>query len=276
MKNNYIIISTLIFTILISGCLSGKTITINADNYSKSVIQHVLDISDKNITKYIDSVTVYEDQYLLNEKCRSIKQSNRRFNETNSANFVNYVGCIEIKYNSESENANIDSADMFILSDNLLTDYCDTEGNTVAYFIGYIDYEKKYTSVVDGYYENLYAEEYANKIIKNKCDSEDYLNLENKLKTIYNNYNNSIEENEKTYKLAKDKYDLKWEHYSSIPEDRYSEYKVDYSNYQNSYQKYSETIDNLYQEYSENHNKISEEMNETVRNYRYPFEIVSK
>jgi len=273
MKIKYMMILVLILSMLLSGCITEKTITINADDYSKSVIQHILDISDKNITKYIDSITVYEDQQSLNEKCKSIKLTNRTFNET----YVdNYLGCGELEYVSESENSNTNSVDMFILSDNLLIDYCETEGNTVAYLIGYIDYSRKYNSPTDAYYINLYSNEYADKIIKNKCENDEVKSILSRLQLLQDKYNNSVELNLLEYYLIEDEYNLKWNKYIRIPQERYYEYKLDYQKHLDAHQKYLDTYDKLYYDYSEKYDETSDEYNESIRKYKYPFEIITK
>lgn len=304
-KINIFIIT--IFIIFSTGCLE-KTIAINADNYSKSIIQHTLELSDKNITKYIDSVTVYNDENIINEKCKSIKITHKRANDTP---IDQYVGCNDMKYISTSENADLDRVDMYVLSDDKLKYSCNSEGNTVAYLIGIMENNRKYSEVNDAYFENLYAEEYANQRIKDKCESEEYKKLENKLQTSRNNYNNSIKENENIFKKIEDTYYYKYaiyipieeipyeyrfygnnlpikcnnvygkficdtlpedQRHVGIPDDKYSDYQLDYNNYQKAYNNYSETNDNLYKEYSENYDKISDEINITLINYRYPFE----
>ena len=307
--SKYIIISFLILSILLSGCVE-KTIIINADNYSKSVIQHIVDISDKNMTKYINSITVYEDTKLLNEKCKSIKSTNIFSNK----NLVDqYVGCVDIKYNSDSNDADISSTDIFILSDNNLKEYCDSEGYTIAYLIGSMEHNKKYHNYYISYTgaktEDYYNKEYANNIIKNKCDSDEAKNILNKLQSVQDKYNNSVKIYSDESNLSEDEYYLKWGDYilienlpdkyipdkyrpvcsngyckpvimlsceysqfhCGIPQERYSEYTSDYNRYTNTTQKYSDLINSSFQEYSDNYDKISEEYNETLRNYRYPF-----
>ncbi len=302
-----LIISILILFALLSGCIGEKTITINADNYSKNVIQHVLDMSDKNITKYIDSITVYDDKNLLNEKCKSIKYTNRVLNRTY---IDNYVGCSEMKYASEQENEDIDSVDIYILSDNQLKEYCDTEGNTLAYFIGAIDYNKKY-NLVDAYYERLYSDEYADKIIKNKCDSGETKIILDQLNLLQDNYDSQKNSYYDAYNLSEDTYYLKWGRYirienlpdkyneckprcingicvictpkpisiydterehSGIPQDKYYQYEQDYNKYIKDTDKYSNLIEELYEEYSKNYDIISDEYNRSIENYKYPFE----
>ena len=265
-KMKILILTITIFIILSSGCLGT---TINADKYSKNVIQHTLELSEKDITKYINSITVYYDEDELNEKCKLIDSMNPSFNRTP---IDQYVGCVELEYVSDSENADLGSADMHILSDIVSKDFCESEGNTVAYLIGTMEYNIKYNSKTnDEYVERLYAEEYANQRIKNKCESDEYKNLENELQAIQDNYNNSVESNEHAYMLASDRYNSKWGRYTSIPENRYSEYSRDYDLHQEAYQKYSNTDDNLYSEYEANYDKILEDMNKSMINYQYPF-----
>lgn len=356
--SKYIIISALILSILLSGCLE-KTTTINGDNYSKSVIQHVLDMSDKNITKYIDSVTVYDNEEQLNEKCKSIK-STRELNET----YVDdYAGCADVIYNSDSDNSDIKSSNMYILSDNKLKDYCNSEASTISYLIGTIEYRKKYSSIIDGYYVNSFATEYANNHFKDKCSSDEYLNiisnyniLKSKYDTITNNQNTAIDKYNAAidkYNAAINSYSIKWDYYLKdaateitkiekiepqeikpqvktisnncqiingfnrctatplahvtytprtiavynpricntysgqycgiIPEDRYNEYTRDYEILSNAYQEYSTVYDeysssydgysNAYDEYFNSYEENSNKLNESLRNYRYPFEV---
>jgi len=330
-----LIIAFSVLILLFGGCVE-KTITINADNYSTNVVQNVLSMSDKNITKYINSITVYENEDELNKKCKSIPPDSRIYNHTFDAEFPKqYVGCTETMYESNEINANMESVNMFILSDNKLEEYCDSEGNTLFYLMGQVEYTKTYTSKVDGYNLNLYAEEYANKYIKNKCSSDEYLNLFNNYNIIENNFNLSINK----FTSAKDKYNSvirkynnKWNYYlvntleeikepeektyekcsesisdngfpmiycptvtttylpairtcntysgqyCGIPEDRYNEYVLDFNEYSKVYDDYSKSYDvysNAYNEslieYNENSNKI----NETLKNYRYPFETIN-
>src|SRR5665648_302629 len=167
-KMKIILLALAIFVVLLSGCLGT---TINADKYSKNVIQHTLELSGDNITKYINSITVYDDEYELNTKCKLIEATRASFNRTPSDQ---YVGCVELNYISDSENADLSSADMYILSDVKLKNFCNSEGDTVAYLIGTMEYNIKYNSkTIDGYVESLYAEEYANQRIKDKCESNE-------------------------------------------------------------------------------------------------------
>jgi len=308
------ILIILVVLMLFSGCIE-KTITINADTYSTNIIQNVLSMSDKNITKYINSITVYENVDEINNKCKSIPIDSRIYNRTFDAEFPKqYVGCTETMYEFNEIDANMESVNMFILSDNKLKEYCDSEGNTLFYLMGQVEYTKTYTSKVDGYNLNLYAEEYANKYIKDKCKSDEYLNLFNNYNTIENKYklaNDELNVSKDKYNSVVRKYNNKWDfyitsrldeieseetnsvpthmlvqprncneysgQYCGIPEDKYNEYTLDFNEYSKAYDEYSALFDNKYlnayneylKEYTENSNKI----NETLKNYQYPFKI---
>lgn len=335
-KSELLIILGSLILLLFSGCVE-KTITINADNYSTNIVQQVLSMSDKNMTEYINSINVYESSDELNKKCKSIRSTR----VVNSTPIEDYAGCLEVLFESESVNAKITSVDMFIRSDSELVEYCASEGNTIFYLIGQLEYLKTYTSEVDGYNFNLYAEEYANKYIKDKCKSDEYLNLFNNYNIIENEHNSSkgkLTLAENKYNSVVRKYNDKWDfyittrldeikpskvsderttsekctigkygietctttvklpvptyeavqvrvcntysgQYCGVPEDRYNEYVLDFNEYSKAYDEYSTAYDTYlksYDEFSKEYDENSNKINETLRNYRYPFETFKK
>lgn len=221
-----------------------KESKIVADDYSRALILSALNNTNKDIAKYIDSVTVTTESTVTSICSRYVKES---------------IGCTINNYDADS--GKLFNSKIYLTT--IVDDFgysaykgrCASFNNTLYHEIGHVVYAYNFGG---GIYqdEEQYADNYADNYSKDKCNTDVYKELDKRLKEKEDAYNNSLKV------LSKwDKYSnvIKSENgimivkvcglYSSpnelncgIPENLYNEYLMDYNQTSKSVDEYNSVL----------------------------------
>lgn len=298
MKVGMVMIAILVAIILFNGCLANeaqKEPKIVADNYSKTLILSVLNDTDKNITKYISSINVV-NQNRVSEICKD----------------EIVVGCADIKYDGDSVGAKISNADIYVseLKDGffILSAYrgsCNTFNNTLYHEIGHVVYaynngyqlkrftilytDTKSNTTKSNTIDELFAIDYGDTHSKDKCNTDIFKNLERRLKEKEDIYNNSLivlskwnkysdviksEQGKYTIRKVCSRYSSSDDLNCGIPENLYDEYLRDYNQHSKSVNEYNNVlmeIKNYLNSTDGEYSKPAEEYSESTQKIKWEF-----
>lgn len=152
----YLILIIVLFIILSSNA-EHKVEIIGADNQTKQIISDAINNTDKNVTKYIKSITVTD----INTVTNICNINGIRIKGITERNF----GCNDLAY---SQNRLLSSSIYIVGDRSEYNESCNNFENTLYHEIGHTDYAQKY-----GYTRantEDYADNYANIRAKDECN----------------------------------------------------------------------------------------------------------
>jgi len=206
----------LLFLLFVSGCLDHEVKILGSDGNpltdvnAKQIISDALNNTDKNVTELIGSVTVSDIDTVTGVcKGKNIQLSGKYY--------VKNLGCNDLTYNEDNS---LLSSNIYIVYNG--SDYdktCSDFKNVVYHEIGHAVYAYEYGYNAEN--SEYHANAYANNRSKDKCHTDEYLALEQKLQEKEDIYNNTLTT------LSR------WGGYSAVPEDMFIDYVKDYRTYEN-------------------------------------------